>query len=142
LNLRDDQRAEIVGWSNLTKIGFCTGDNQNPTAAVVGEQAALCVRSLHEEIMQFRPTATVLLTGDWSAKKILEPCFGPGEEWQNNVPSENRVAVKLHETCGPLLWTYHPRWMRTQKDLEVATTSFISGYIAGLVTGSRMTQIE
>jgi hypothetical protein len=116
----------IVGWSNLCKIG----DTQaNPSAQSIRDQADLCIRALREELRAAKPTITVLLTGHFAQDEILYPVFG-NEGWRNNVPAEDRIAVKDHPDYGVVLWSYHPR-SRHGIEYQDQLLSFVAGFAAG-----------
>ena len=118
---------ELVGWTNLVKIGDARG---NTASRTIAEQSTLCVEALRAEIGSLRPLATILLSGNYARDEILYPAFGR-EGWRNNVEAEGRVAVKNHAGLGALIWAHHPLDMR-RRGIEQETLGFIGGYVAAL----------
>jgi len=123
-----ERRDEIVGWSNLVKIGNM---KHNPGEKEIAVQANLCIEALHAEIRAFRPIATILFTGHYAERDIMGPAFESANNFLDNVKDQDRVAVKNHPEFGPILWAYHPRDMR-QHGYESEVVNFISGYVAAL----------
>jgi hypothetical protein len=118
---------ELVGWSNLVKIGDAKG---NTGSCTIAEQSTLCVEALRAEIGSLRPLATILLSGNFARDEIFYPTFGH-EGWRSNVEAEGRVSVKNHVGLGALIWAHHPLDMR-RRGIEQEALGFMGGYVAAL----------
>lgn len=97
-------QGDLVGWSNLAKIGRIHG---NPAPTLIALQQDLCIGTLRHELETMQPAAVVLLTRNFAQHEILEPVFGR-DGWTQDLPSEDRVA---HKTLAgrPIVWMNHPR---------------------------------
>lgn len=104
LNKSIANQGDVVGWSNLAKIGRAQG---NPEPNMIAAQQALCIELLRHELEIMQPDAVVLLTRNFGQREILEPVFGR-EGWTQDVPSDDRVAHKV-EKGRPIVWMNHPR---------------------------------
>jgi hypothetical protein len=120
-----ERNRVAVGWSNLCKIGAAEG---NPDKALINAQSDLCVQALREELVRAKPEVTFLMTGHFAQEEILFPAFGR-DGWRNNVPTEDKIALKQHPLYGILLWGYHPHdpWgMEHQRELIAFMAGFAS----------------
>lgn len=122
-------REPRIGWSNLCKVGATEG---NPGPHAINAQASLCVQALQQELARAKPKVTVFLTSNYAQEEILLPAVGH-DGWRNNVPSEDRIAVKLHKDFGALLWGYHPVGPMGRQhgtELEAFIAGFASAHLA------------
>lgn len=94
---------EVIGWSNILKVGH---PDRNPREASWKVQAELCIEQLRYEVAVMRPAAVVLMTRDLASKEVLLPVFGR-DGWTNDVPEADRVAWK--RAPMPVIWMNHPR---------------------------------
>lgn len=106
-----DRRHELVGWSNLVKIGnMCS----NPASEAIKQQAELCIAQLRSELDIMRPHVIILLATNYAEDEILYPVFGR-DNWRWDNQERDRVAFKAFQLApssgAVVIWTNHPQAM-------------------------------
>ena len=125
---------DLIGWSNLVKIGDIKGD---PTQDSLEKQAGLCIEQLRVEIAALRPDAIVLPTSNCAENEILYPVFHrDGWNWDN--ADYDRVAFKRDPETGTLVvWTNHPQSMGPS-GYRTAATRMTVELVARAVAGQEL----
>ena len=111
---------ENLAWSNLCKIGTCSG---NPDDALAAAQSDLAVETLRKEWLELEPTLVVCV-----AEGYQEPFIYKALEDKQNVDDGfscvpvNGFQFWIRPRIGsfpPILWMRHPQF-RTRKYLAAA----------------------